>query len=233
MYMLGDQECFFTPDYACRRLRKAGLLRNPKAPIRLRNESLSARSFFALLGVEPYFDIDINEHADYRVDLSQPLPQSLRRGAAAVVDVGTTEHIFNAPQVFRNIVEMLIPNGTVMHLSPISWYNHGFYNFNPLLFNEFYSANGFSKLESRLLISPIRYPLYTVADLLGFRYSPRRVPATPSLTVSDERYFVELVATNLGIWAGAIFLFVARKGPLDEKAVIYPLQGRYSSALAK
>lgn len=228
IYMLGDQECYFKPDYAIKRLRKAGLLRNPAVQIQLRNGLLSARSFFELLGASSYFDIDINDHADHRVDLSGPLPPHLHGAAQTVIDVGTTEHIFNAAKVFENIIGMLQPGGVVMHLSPVSWHNHGFYNFNPLLFNEFYAANGFTRLQHGLLISPLHYPSYTIMNMLGIKYSTRNSWfATPSFVVNDERLAPNILLDNIGIIAKAIFMFVARK-EREVRPVIYPVQGLYA-----
>jgi hypothetical protein len=231
--MLGDQECFFSSEYGVKRLRKAGLLRNPDARVELRGGLVTARSVFGMLGVEPYFDIDLNEQADYRLDLSQPLPPEFRGVAQSVIDVGTTEHIFNAPQAFKNIVEMLRPGGVVMHLSPVSWHNHGFYNFNPLLFNEFYAANGFARLQHGLLLSPLQYPLYAIARMLGLDDSLTCGRfGTPSALLDDERYAFEVLATNVGVLARAIFLFVARKAPVD-RPVVFPVQGLYAASIAQ
>ena len=154
--MLGDTECYFSPEYATRRLSNAGLLRNADAPIHVRNGLLSARSIFAMLGVQPYFDIDINPNADIQLDLSQELASNLSGSAQLVIDTGTSEHIFSVAQVFRNIVQLLRVGGVVIHLSPVSWFNHGCYNFNPLLFNEFYTANGFGAARQPWQKTPTR-----------------------------------------------------------------------------
>ena len=233
VYMLGDQECFFSSEYGAKRLRKAGPLRNPNARVELRDGLVTARSVFRMLGVEPYFDIDLNEHADYRLDLSQPLPPKFRGVAQSVIDIGTTEHIFDAAQVFKNMVEMLRPGGVVMHLSPVSWHNHGFYNFNPVLFNEFYAANGFARLQHGLLLSPVQYPLYTIATMLSIDSSWTRGRfGTPSALLDDERYWFDVLARNVGILARAIFLFVARKPPI-EQPVVFPVQRLYAASIAQ
>ena len=120
-----------------------------------------------------------------------------------------------------------------MHLSPVSWHNHGFYNFNPVLFNEFYAANGFARLQHGLLLSPVQYPLYTVACMLGLGHSWTYGRfGTPSALVDDERYAFDVLARNVGILARAIFLFVACK-PSVERPVVFPVQGLYAASIGQ
>jgi SAM-dependent methyltransferase len=225
-YMLGDTECYFSPEYATRRLSNAGLLRNANFPIQVRNGLLSARSFFAMLGVQPYFDIDINPNADIQLDFSQELPSHLSGSAQLVIDMGTSEHIFNVAQVFKNIVQLLKVGGVVIHLSPVSWFNHGFYNFNPLLFNEFYTANGFRRLEHHLIWSPLQYPLYMLAKRIGLRYSSSHSRwTTPSLSMNDERYRVDTVFNTAFIFSRVTYLFMAKR--VGESEIKYPIQRLY------
>lgn len=228
VYMLGDTECYFTPEYALKHLKRSGLLTNPAAPISTRGGLLTARSFFAMLNVEPYTDVDINIHADLKLDLSKPLPGHLHGVAAAVVDIGTIEHIFNVAQAFENIVNMIRPDGMVMHISPVSWYNHGFYNFNPLLFEEFYTANDFAAVQSGTILSPFHYPLYFVRNLFS-AYSTRTAKgSTPSICINHNRYLPGVIAQCIGLPAHAVHLFVARRGKV-LKDIIYPIQGMYAA----
>jgi len=108
------------------------------------------------------------------------------------------EHCFNVPQVFSNIVNMLDVNGVVFHVSPLTWPNHGFYNFNPCLFSEFYQANGFSVLHS----------------LHGFNYGNR--PLEPISTTTAYSFPPE----------NTLLFFVAKK-LRQVDAVCYPVQGVY------
>lgn len=61
-----------------------------------------------------------------------------------VIDPGTIEHCFNVAQALMNAANAVKEGGTIYHGSPMSMVNHGFYNFNPTLFYDFYVQNGFS-----------------------------------------------------------------------------------------
>ena len=59
-----------------------------------------------------------------------------------VLDAGTLEHIFDLPCALRNMSNMVKAGGSVIHIVPLfGWLNHGFHNFSPILFEEFYQAN--------------------------------------------------------------------------------------------
>lgn len=60
-----------------------------------------------------------------------------------VVDAGTIEHCFNIGQAFRNMAQSVRVGGRILHTSPVTMLNHGFYNLNPTAFWHFYEANGF------------------------------------------------------------------------------------------
>jgi hypothetical protein len=46
------------------------------------------------------------------------------------------------------------PGGTIIHISPLTWFNHGFYNFNPKLFKGLIQANGYEFLVEAFWIPP-------------------------------------------------------------------------------
>ncbi len=70
-----------------------------------------------------------------------------------VLDVGTVEHVINIWQALVNMAGMVKQGGYIIHENPHSgWGNHGFYSLHPTLFNDFYSANGFS-IEQCLLVA--------------------------------------------------------------------------------
>ena len=60
-----------------------------------------------------------------------------------VIDAGTTEHCFNVGQAIVNAANAVKVGGYILHTNPVSMGNHGFYNFNPTLFYDFYVENGF------------------------------------------------------------------------------------------
>ena len=101
-------------------------------------------ALFRELGVEPTV-IDVAKlRGDERiVDLNQPLPADLARRFDLVVDTGTCEHCFNVGQAFANACEALALGGILVHAAPLTRINHGFWNFNPTIYPDFFEDNGF------------------------------------------------------------------------------------------
>lgn len=58
-----------------------------------------------------------------------------------VLDPGTLEHVFNVPVALENIMNFSAPGGYILHWNPLQQPNHGFYNFSPTFYHDFYSAN--------------------------------------------------------------------------------------------
>jgi hypothetical protein len=100
-----------------------------------------ASSLLSLLGCElESVDIVAARGNEIIQDLNEPVGQHLFGRYAAVIDAGTLEHCFNVAQAARNIAAM---TGVVLHLNPLNMYNHGFYNFSPTWYQDFYETNGF------------------------------------------------------------------------------------------
>ena len=136
------------------------------------------------------------------LDLCVPVEKGLHNKFDIVLDGGTTEHCFNVPQVLSNAVNMVALNGFVFHILPLTWPNHGFYNFNPCLFYEFYLANGFS----------------VVHCLQSFNYGD-----DPLIPLPPAAHF-PLPPENV------VLFFAARKiKQVDE--IVYPIQGVYKPLL--
>ncbi len=68
-------------------------------------------------------------------------PQDLGR-YDVVLDPGTLEHCWNVGQAWLNAANAVKVGGAIMHLSPVSMLNHGFWNFCPTAFFDFYTQNG-------------------------------------------------------------------------------------------
>jgi hypothetical protein len=52
------------------------------------------------------------------------------------------------PNLLRNIFEALVVDGIVIHHSPTNnFVDHGFYQFSPTLYVDYYSANGFADID--------------------------------------------------------------------------------------
>ena len=109
--------------------------------------------FFRLLGLADVQALDYSdfEGAEILHDLNLPAPDCLRGRFGLIVDGGTLEHIFDVRQSMSNVAAMLKPGGRVIHVSPTSnWVNHGFFQFSPTLFYDYYAANGFVELRAWL-----------------------------------------------------------------------------------
>lgn len=228
VYVLGDQFTWFSYEYAFRKLKKTGLLRNAAAPKALsakQSSAVSFRTFMGMLGFEEFYDIDINGLADLTWDLAQPLSTEFHGRAGLVIDIGTCEHIFDLPQSFSNIVELLRPGGIVVHLSPFSWYNHGFVNFNPVLFREFYEHNHFQLLDHVLIWSPFDYTVRVIADRFGLEPLLSRFSSI-TFTLDDENPTLTRFANHVGLSARMMFLFAAKKS-MDNLPPSFPCQSIY------
>jgi len=105
-----------------------------------------ARTFFEMLGIKDYYDIDKYDRDAPQIlhDLNTPIPIDLREKFNLIIDGGTMEHIFDVRQVMENIVSMCRTSGRIVHMTPTSnFMDHGFYSFSPCFFYDFYCVNGF------------------------------------------------------------------------------------------
>jgi hypothetical protein len=235
VFALGDQITWFTKEYATRRLKSSGLLQNTSVAGMESShdpQMVSFRSLIEILGLGGYYDIDVNGRASIAADLSQPLSEEHKRRAGVVIDIGTSEHIFNFPQVFTNIIELLRPGGMVIHMAPLSWFNHGFVNFNPLVFKEFYEQNSFELLDHGLIVAPFEYTLQCILSRFGLteRYFLSNISPI-SFVLNDESRTLARMANHLGIGARVLILFAARK-PMENLPVSFPHQSMYRQMAA-
>jgi hypothetical protein len=104
----------------------------------------SVRSLFLdRYGIKQYQDLDINDKADILCDLNFPINQELAGMSSTILDGGTLEHVFDIRQALINIHDMLRVGGTIIHISPLTWFNHAFYNFNPKLYRNLIESNDY------------------------------------------------------------------------------------------
>jgi SAM-dependent methyltransferase len=157
--ILGRQNVFATADEAKNLLRAEGLTPVDQGlPLDTNIPSLEGSGFisdvgyFRLLGVAHRvhaLDYSAFENADVVHDFNTPVPEHFHGQFDLVLDSGTTEHIFDVRQSLTNIALLLRPGGRVIHISPSNnFVNHGFYQFSPTLFFDYYAANGFKVLSS-------------------------------------------------------------------------------------
>lgn len=111
-----------------------------------------ACAFWMMCGQEvEALDVSDHENADYIHDLNLPVPDHLRGRFGTIIDGGTLEHVFDIAQALRNIKAMLAPGGRVFHINPVgNWGEHGYYQFSPSLYHDYYDCNGFAMRECLL-----------------------------------------------------------------------------------
>jgi SAM-dependent methyltransferase len=110
-----------------------------------------------MLGYRPEqlftMDVDDYEHAGIIHDLNQPLPPGLGQ-FDLILNQGTLEHIFDIRQALWNLSDLTRVGGHVIHMVPAAFLNHGFYNFNALLFGDYYRQSGWHEEKLFYLVTP-------------------------------------------------------------------------------
>jgi len=145
-------------------LKKAGYPYTKIGPDELKLDALTQYGrtihqsvFFKMLGFSTVESIDLfpNESPDHIFDLNEPINRDWEGNYDLVWDGGTSEHVFNVPECLSNAVKLLKIGGRVVHYVPVSGYiDHGFYQFSPTFFFDFYGCNGFTEMEAVLIELP-------------------------------------------------------------------------------
>jgi hypothetical protein len=183
---------------------------------------VTAETFLRSLGLSEVLSMDIpgSEYApDLVHDLNRPLPAELHGAFNLIIDPGTIEHVFDMKTALTSIVHALRINGIIIHQVPVYSYNGGYFSINPNVLNDFYSANGFEKLKTYIVMWD-RYRGYTGKNLC-YEYSEDVLGARHALADFDQcRYSPHM-------------LFFARKGR-DVSRIEIPVQysGDYMGALS-
>ena len=111
------------------------------------NGLLTDVQVFKSLGFESVESIDVSVHegATYIHDLNSDIvPEKLQNRYDFILDCGTMEHVFHFPNVLKFIYNTLKTDGTFLFNTPCFYgFNHGFYNFQPTLFRDYFHANNY------------------------------------------------------------------------------------------
>lgn len=101
---------------------------------------LDTDAFFASLHLQPiYIDRAQIRGTEIVADLNDcTLPD-----CGLLIDPGTSEHIFNIGHLFKEMARAVVTGGYILHTNPLNMANHGFWNFSPTAYLDFYQANGF------------------------------------------------------------------------------------------
>jgi len=129
---LGRQFIHIAPDIISYFIDKYKIVNVP--PL---NYGEGSEKLFQGLGFSDIDSIDNSnyENASIIHDMNKPVSDGLKNQYDYIYDGGTTEHIFNTPQVFDNIINMLKIGGIYCSVVPNNNFSgHGLYQFSPEFF---------------------------------------------------------------------------------------------------
>ncbi len=110
--------------------------------------------FFSGIGSTGIESIDYSnyESATYNHDMNMEISSNFHNKYDIIIDGGTIEHIFNVPQVFENIINMLTINGIFISVTCNNNFSgHGFYQYSPEVFLSAFTEKYGMKLEKLYL----------------------------------------------------------------------------------
>lgn len=150
-------------------------------------------------------DIAVIRGGERIVDLNHPLPPDLAEAYDLVIDTGTLEHCFNVGQAMVNVASALRRGGYLVHAAPMNLYNHGFWNFSPTVYFDFFGDNGYE----------IEYFQAMSGHVLA---GMRPVPTHPHLTFHEAppRTAIHMLARRT-----------------EVRPIVYPVQRKYRAMAAQ
>ena len=118
------------------------------------NEKFSTKDFITKIGFNNYNSIDLNgAYESFKFDLNKDICTAYDFNSKydLVINNGTGEHVFDQHSLFLNIHNLTKTNGIMLHVLPfIDWINHGFYNFNPIIFGDLAASNKYEIIKISL-----------------------------------------------------------------------------------
>lgn len=113
--------------------------------LRTLDEGVDSDIMFTVLGFSSITNISYFEEYKngFRFDLnSSSTPEQITGIADAVFDFGTSEHIFHIPNLLCHIGKIAKPQAIIIHHASCNNHiNHGFYQFSPTFYYDYYLAN--------------------------------------------------------------------------------------------
>lgn len=98
------------------------------------------------------WDYSPYEGASHIADMNKPLNEGLST-YDTLIDFGSLEHVYNAPQALLNVSGLCRDGGQILHVLPANNFcGHGFWQFSPELFFSLYrESNGYA--ETRVFLA--------------------------------------------------------------------------------
>jgi len=161
---LGRQAICLNPDQITALLSKYGI---PHINHGLGRPDYSER-LFEYVGFKSVFSIDNSPYEGATIIHNLNKPISADHKYDFIFDGGTTEHIFNAAQVYENIINMLEVGGVFCSVVPNNnWSGHGMYQFSPEFFLSIFTKKYGMEIKKLYLIRDGHY-LETSIDVNGY-----------------------------------------------------------------
>lgn len=202
--------------------------------------------FFRHFGYASYEEIDINERADIRFDLNNPIPEELKGKYDLIWDISAA-YVMNVIQAFKNIIDMLRIGGKVVHTARLGdQTNASYWVVSPNLYLDFYRYNGFSIEEVCLFDRDGHRMPYTellakgtpVDSLIPLRLLPkyyfRMVRFAAYRRVSSSRLWQIRIARKIlnTLLTGkrpswSICVIATKQKSCDTRALTQPIQNIY------
>jgi len=179
----------------------------------------TTKDFYWYAGYSEYLALDVNNRMSaIMVDLNLPIDASEIGPFDLVTDNGTGEHLFDQRQVWENQHNLTKVGGVMLKIMPFTpWINHGFFNFNPILYRDVAAVNEYKWL----------FFWITGRDNL-----PIDLPHNPNSFVFIEKRPRELEKfIRDGAWSSDLYM-VAAWIKTREKEFRIPLQGKYLKDIA-
>ena len=105
-------------------------------------EITETASLFDAIGfTADFFDVAKIRGSEIVVDLNESLDLKYQNDYDLVIDTGTLEHCFNVGNAIVNMCKLVRPNGILITQAPMSKMNHGFWNFSPCAYHNFFTQN--------------------------------------------------------------------------------------------
>lgn len=144
------------------------------------DRAMTSRELFLAFGFDRYDDIDFNDDEGCNIihDLNRPIPAQYHGQYDLVFEAGTLEHLFDIRTAFENIMRLVKVGGTIFHFSPLTWINHGFYNFSLTVFYDAYRANGFKDIELYLVAFPTDWVKNQSISYQKTQFIPQQINVT-------------------------------------------------------
>ena len=189
---------------------------------KLKNTKFSTYDFFKSINYVDYKSIDINGALDsYQFDLNFIINEkyNFQEQFDLVINNGTGEHIFNQYSFFKNFHNLTKKNGFMLNILPfIDWINHGFYNFNPIIFADMAASNNYEIIKISLANRwGAEIELKKEEQLVFFEQ------IKPKNNNSNFSKLIEIAKDKLG--PNIILKTILKKN--DDSSFQIPLQGKY------